>query len=193
MKSHLLACASMLVWASAASAQIVIRAPFVRVQVGGPGVYVRAPFVNLYVPESPPVYSVAPRTIVSPPSFVAPMPAPWENGRKPTPPPPRPKSELQKAMPPADDDLDAAPPVPATPERVLTLEEFAKAFQPKAGSYEVTLQNPVTRQPTTVQFTLPEGTPRRVNLSRRELEFDYGPRRYVKIQFDQDGAEVHSR
>ncbi len=38
-----------LVPASTAQAQVFVRAPFVRVQVGG-GVYVRAPFVNLYIP-----------------------------------------------------------------------------------------------------------------------------------------------
>ena len=63
--------------------------------------------------------------------------------------------------PPPDVNPDDAPPVPAQPERVMTLEQFAKAFQPKAGNYEVTLLNPVTRGATTVRFTLPEGTPRR--------------------------------
>ena len=79
------------------------------------------------------------------------------------------------------------------PEASPSLEEFAKGFQPKAGSYEVTLLNPVTRQPTLVRFTLPEGTPRRVNTSRSGIEFDYGPRRYVRIQFDRDGAEIVTR
>ena len=198
MKSNLFCSAATfvaaLVFTSDAAAQVYVRAPFVRVQVGGPGVYVRAPFVNLYVPPSPPVYFVAPRMIVAPPYFEGPMPAPLENGRQPRFPAPAPKPDAQKRMPPADPDPDPeGPPVPATPQRSLTLEEFAKAFQPKAGSYEVTLLNPVTKQPTTVQFTLPEGTPRRVHVSRREIEFDYGPRRYVKIQFGQDGAEVLSR
>jgi hypothetical protein len=76
---------------------------------------------------------------------------------------------------------------------VLTIEQFAKSFQPKEGNYEVTLVNPVTNQPTTVRFTLPEGAPRRVNVSRNEIEFSYGLRRFVRIQFDRDGAEVVTR
>ena len=40
--------------ASDAQAQVFVRAPFVRVQVG-PGVWVRAPFVNLFVPPAAPI------------------------------------------------------------------------------------------------------------------------------------------
>src|SRR6516164_4840067 len=52
---------------STASAQVFVRAPFVRVQTG-PGVWVRAPFVNLFVPP-PPAYYVypPPGTFVPPP------------------------------------------------------------------------------------------------------------------------------
>src|SRR5687767_8604651 len=47
---------AVLATAAPAAAQVYIRAPFVRVQVGGPGVHVRAPFVNLYVPSTPRVH-----------------------------------------------------------------------------------------------------------------------------------------
>ena len=43
--------AAAILTASTASAQVVVRVPFVRVETGGPaGTYVRAPFVNLFVP-----------------------------------------------------------------------------------------------------------------------------------------------
>jgi hypothetical protein len=77
--------------------------------------------------------------------------------------------------------------------RAATLEEFSRSFQPKAGSYEVVLQNPLTLQPTPVRFTLPEGTPRRVLVHRRDIEFIYGPRQFVRIEFDRDGAQVVAR
>ena len=38
-----------------------------------------------------------------------------------------------------------------------------------------------------------DGTPRRVMVRRNEIEFDYGLRRFVRIEFDQDGAQVISR
>ena len=53
--------------ASVGSAQVYIRAPFVRVAVGD-GTYVRAPFVNLYVPDGP-VYG--PRVLAVPPVIVS--------------------------------------------------------------------------------------------------------------------------
>ena len=85
------------------------------------------------------------------------------------------------------------PPPPSKASAGLTIDQFAKTFQPKAGNYEVELINPATGQPTSVRFTLPEGTPRKVHVSGREIEFDYGARRYVKIQFDSDGAVVIAR
>jgi hypothetical protein len=64
----------------------------------------------------------------------------------------------------------------------MTLDEFAAAFQPVPGIHEVTLVHPRTGQPVTVQFTLPPGVPRKVRVSRRDLEFDYG-RHEVDIRF----------
>jgi len=74
----------------------------------------------------------------------------------------------------------------------LTLEQFAGSFEPKPGNYEVTLRNPITGVPTLVRFTLPEGTPR-VLLRPREIEFDYGVGRFVRIHFDRGGATVSTR
>src|SRR5258707_8289697 len=104
---------------STSDAQVFIRAPFVRVGVGD-GVYVRAPFVNLYVPPTGPVYG--PRVIYLPPPIVVPsMPPASEPVPLPQPQPiPDPK----------------APPPPIQPAQTMTLDAFAKSFQPKAGSFE---------------------------------------------------------
>jgi hypothetical protein len=71
---------------------------------------------------------------------------------------------------------------PATPLRAMTVEEFAAGFQPVPGTHEVTLVHPRSGQPVTVQFTLPPGVPRKVRVSRRDLEFDYG-RQGVDLRF----------
>ena len=175
---------ALLVTASSAWADVYVRVPFVRVHVGD-GVYVRAPFVNLFVPSGPRVY-VAPG-VAAPPAQLSP---PAE--ALPTPPK---KVSPGQPLPPPKNNPDDAPPAPAPGglERVLTMEQFTKGFLPKAGNYEVTLLNPVSKQATTVRFTLPEGTPRRVRVSGNQIEFDYGPRQYVRIRFDRDGAEVISR
>jgi hypothetical protein len=94
--------------------------------------------------------------------------------------------------PPAIVDSNG-PPQPVRPAQVQSLDSFAKSFQAKAGSYEVTLVNPVTKQPTTVRFNLPEGTPRRVQVTRDYIEFIYALRQWVRIEFDKDGAIVTAR
>lgn len=165
--------------ATSVQAQVFVRAPFVRVQVGGPGVYVRAPFVNLWIPGGPP-----PPVFVPDPTFVPPMPAPVEAQPKPLP-----KLEIPP-LPKAD---DLAPPTPVQPAQAPTLDQFANTFKAKGGNYEVTILNPVTKAPTTVRFTLPEGTPRRVMVRGNEIEFEYGLRRFVRIEFDKDGAQVITR
>jgi hypothetical protein len=83
--------------------------------------------------------------------------------------------------------------VPAQPLQPMTLDQFAKTFQAKGGSYDVDLINPVTNQPTKVRFTLPEGAPRNVHVRPNEIEFRYGVLRFVRIEFDKDGAQVVSR
>jgi hypothetical protein len=136
-------------------AQLVIRAPFVRVQVGG-GVSVQAPYVNVSTLPRAPVNS-------------APAPAP--------------------AAPAADD----APPQPVAASPPPTLEQFANTFQPREGSYEIVLRNPVTGGPTAVQFSLPAGTPRALRVHRRDLTFEYAGGQWVRIRFDRRGARVTSR
>ncbi len=167
---------------SVSQAQVFVRAPFVRVYTGD-GVYVRAPFVNLYVPGDGPVYG--PRVIYLPPPVVvqttpAPPPVVVQPQPQPFPPPPQPEAKN-------------APPAPLQPVQAPTLEAFSKTFQAKAGSYEVTLLNPVNKQPTSVRFTLPEGTPRRVLVTRDSIEWVYSLRQRVIIDFDRDGATVVSR
>jgi hypothetical protein len=169
--------------ASVAHAQVFVRAPFVRVQVGG-GVWVRAPFVNLWVPPAPiyygpPVYVAPSTSYTAPAPRVADMPAPQT-----TEPPP---VSTQPQLP------SQSSPQPGQAVQVPSLEQFAKTFQPKGGNYEVSILSPVTNQATPVRFTLPDGTPRRVQVRRNEIEFDYGIRHFVRIEFDNDGAMVTSR
>jgi len=73
----------------------------------------------------------------------------------------------------------------------MSFDEFAKSFQPREGSYQFVLANPLTSAPATVQFSLPAGSPRTV-VSRRELTFDYGSGQWVRIHFDRRGARVTS-
>jgi hypothetical protein len=171
--------------ASTAEAQVFVRAPFVRVQVGG-GVYVRAPFVNLWIPP-PPIYVAPAPTYMAPaPVFVPPLPRVVES----PPPQKEPQSDPQPQPAPQNDNV---PPQPTKAGKALTLEQFANSFQPKAGSYEVSIINPVTNQATQVRFSLPDGTPRRIHVRRNEIEFDYGIRRFVRIEFDSEGVMVTSR
>ena len=180
-RTFILGAAVALGWLSVASpsqAQVFIRAPFVRVGVGD-GVYVRTPFVNLYVPPSGPVYG--PRVIYLPPPIVVQSP-PAESEAIPLPQaPPIPKADPN------------APPLPLQPVPVQTLESFSRSFQPKGGSFDTTVINPVTNQPTALRFSLPEGTPRRVLVSRDSIEFVYRIGQWVRIDFDRDGAKVTSR
>src|SRR5262245_5622457 len=72
------AVAGLLTSASAAQAQVFVRAPFVRVQTGGPGTYVRAPFVSIFVPSREPVYVMPP-----PNGEVLPKPRPLPDSDQP--------------------------------------------------------------------------------------------------------------
>jgi hypothetical protein len=153
--------------APVSSAQVFVRAPFVRVGVGD-GVYVRAPFVNLYVPDGP-VYG--PRVVTVPPVVVVPPPAPV-------------------VVQPAPVIVQ---PAPVVPTGAPTLDAFSRSFQPKGGTHEATILNPLTNQPTTIRFTLPEGTPRRVIVDRSSIEWVYNLRTRVMIDFDRGGAKVIAR
>jgi hypothetical protein len=193
MKRHLalvaVALVAALAMASAAEAQVFVRAPFVRVQVGG-GVFVRAPFVNLWVPPGP-AYYAGPGVYVGPPVYVAPTPRVVESFEPPQPQPLPPQQPVPQQQPVPNNDN--GPPQPARAVKVPTLEQFASSFQPKGGNYEVSIVNPVTNQPTPVRFSLPDGNPRRVHVRRNEIEFDYGIRHFVRIEFDNEGAMVTSR
>ena len=175
------------VWAAGAapaSAQVYIRAPFVRVQTG-PGVFVQAPFVTIATPPPvapvyvvpppsiyiPPTPAVAPRIEILPTPAVAPQPTPVLQGPASVPP----------------------PPAPAAVGQPLTLNQFAASFKPRAGTFDVTLINPITNQPTNVRFTLPEGRPKRVIVDSDEVEFRYGLFHFVRIEFKANGAQVVTR
>jgi hypothetical protein len=166
-------------WVSVSQAQVYVQVPFVRVYVGD-GVAVRAPFVDLYVPRHGgpvlrPTYH--PQVIVPSPTGIIQSPPP---------------APVPQPSPPVIVD-PSAPPQPVQPAQVPTIEAFAKTFQAKAGAYEVTLLNPITKQPTVVHFTLPEGTPRRVNVTRNHVKFVYSLRQWVLIDFNRNGVTVTSR
>jgi len=151
---------------SIARADVSVRVPFVQVDVGGPGVYVRAPFVRIFVPSARPVYYVP----ANQPAIIGePLPAP---------------KELRE---------EAAPKEESQPAKAMSLVDFARSFQATAGVHEATLINPITKESTVVRFTLPEGTPRRVRVGQNDIEFNYGVRRFVRIEFDNDGAQVVAR
>src|SRR5437763_3077741 len=68
-------------WVSASQAQVFVRAPFVRVYVGGDGaVGVRAPFVNFFLPPAGPingpVYGPVYRPLYGPPIVTLPSTPP---------------------------------------------------------------------------------------------------------------------
>lgn len=213
-----------IVWAVSglpAPAQTVIRAPFVRVETGGPygGTYVRAPFVRIFAPGGPPpVYYGSPPIMVPPygpamgpgvqitPPFVSPAPSLSSPPTVPAPPSPLPSTKeppLDDRPKPAPENLPPAPenlppanvlsPASSTGANVLSFDQFVKSFQPKAGSYEVAVLNPLTNQATTVRFALPPGTPERVLAGQSFLEYRYAGRQFVRIEFDRDGATVISR
>ena len=194
---RLLILAALLIGVPSAQAQVSVRAPFVRVQVGGGGVSVRAPFVGLYIPPGPPVYigqppvaqfAPAPGYVAAPPIYAAPAPPPQAI--------PKQLPPLAQAAPapqavPVQPQADFLPPVPAK-VAVPTLAEFAKNFQPRPGNYEVSLINPLTGQPTPVRFAL-HANPQNVRLGDNLIEFQFGPNQFVRIEFDRQGAFVVSR
>jgi hypothetical protein len=173
----LLALGGVVAAASPGQAQVFVRAPFVRVFVG-PGVSVRAPFVDINIPGRPFIF-------VPPPSeYIPPQPKIMPNEYIPPQPKIAPKQGTEENIPEAPKSLVENP---------LTLQAFAKSFQARHGSYQVKIVNPVTKTPTIVRFSLPEGSPRRVIVRENEIEFFYGIRHFVRIQFDEDGALVTSR
>jgi hypothetical protein len=80
-------------------------------------------------------------------------------------------------MPPAQ---PAPQPLVATTGPILP-HDFARTFQPRAGTFTVVFLHPRTNQPVTVAFTLPQGSPR-VSYVANSLLFDYGQHE-VEIRF----------
>ncbi len=153
----------LLLVAAEAQADVVVRAPFVSVNVG-PGVQVRAPFTNVALPPERVYYPVQP---VYPPQPVIHAPQPVIYPARP----------VEYIGPPAE--------VPVA-TRVLTHKEFGQVFKPAPGNYEVVLLHPDTCCPVRICFTLPCGCPR-VRIERHELEFDYG-KVEVELRFRRNGT-----
>jgi len=169
---------ALLALTASARAQLTIQVPFVTVQTGPGGVYVRAPFVTVQVPRS---------VVVAPPQSPAPPPTPM-----PAPVDPAPVQRIGDPIPvplpkPGQTDFSVPVPLPGQPAaRPMTHREFAATFRPAPGTYDVVLLHPVTNQPVQVSFTLPPGEAR-VRTWPRQLNFDYGGRRDVSIRFLADG------
>ena len=162
--------------ASTARAQVTIRVPFVSVQVGG-GVYVRAPFVRVAVPG----YYGVPASG----SYVVPTPVMPATEVLP---PPRAIGDPIPVPIPQAGQTDFSVPVPLPRStRPQTPQEFTESFKPAAGSYDVVLLHPVTNKPVQVNFTLPEGSARKVRTFPRQINFDYDGRHDVTIRFLADG------
>ncbi len=193
--------------------EVVIRAPFVTVQLGtgGPGgVIVTAPFVRVQVPPRGaavmPAPPSQPKGGSKPEMLPPPLPSKGDNGEEKIPPgmlpppvPVPPPDELgekvvaQKPPPlerlPQPTPSDGAPgqnnlPPPAT--QILSHRDFAKSFQPLPGTHRVTLLHPDTGQPVTVQFTLPPDALRKTHVAGHEIEFKY-KKQQVRIRFKHDG------
>jgi hypothetical protein len=89
----------------------------------------------------------------------------------------------------AQQQLPPPTPVPTAAHRALTHQDFAAAFQPAEGRYEVELLHPKTCCPVNVCFCLPCGCPRKVHVHKYSLTYDYGRER-VTIRFKLNG-DVH--
>jgi hypothetical protein len=143
-------------------ADVIVRVPFVAVEVGAGGVHVRAPFVYILLPSRR-------RVVIS-------QPAPVEELLPP----------LSSRVVPRD-WLSPRPEPSALAGKPLTLAEFAERFKPAPGSYEVVLIHPVSKAPVAVRFTLPNGAPKAVRALPRQLVFNYG-RDAVRLRFKADGS-----
>jgi hypothetical protein len=166
-----LALVALLGWPIASQADVIVHAPFVHVEVG-PAVVVRAPFVTIVVPRTPP----APR-VVPTPALPAPRPAP--------PAPPR----NDDGVPPVpEQDRIAAPAPPAGGVKAISPAAFVSRAKPfEAGRYEVVLEHPHTGKPVKVAFELPV-RPRSVSVTRDRIELRWGLLRGMDIEFLRDGG-----
>lgn len=82
---------------------------------------------------------------------------------------------------PAPAVVAPVPTVLLAPPPPISHYDFACAFKPLPGKYEVVFIHPVTCCPVCVCFELPCGCPK-VHVGKRYLEFDYG-RHSVTIRF----------
>lgn len=218
----LFALAGVMIISASASAQVSIRAPFTRVDIGpGPagGVRVQAPLVDVDIPPAYPFFQVQqqpriqqPRIQQQPPIVsrpVQPIPVypqqpnvPFDPQQLQTQPQqpqvqplpgnfsPAPNSQLPppKLYGPPSQQPPQPPTVivPSTSMAVaripITHYEFAKAFVPIPGRYEIDFIHPgICKKVVHVCFTLPPGQPC-VRTHKRSLEFDYGSCR-VEVRF----------
>src|SRR5262245_56076331 len=140
-----LALAGVVALTTPTQADVIVRAPFVRVSTGGAGTYVRAPFVKVAVPNAP---FLPPGGILGPQVPGAPLPG------TPLPGTPLPGS----ALPPDGQILPLPKTIPGGVEvlQPMTLSDFARCFKGGCGTYEALLINPCTCQPCLVRFCLPE-------------------------------------
>lgn len=97
----------------------------------------------------------------------------------PAPLPPQPVPDGLPVLPPPQ-------PLVVTPA-VPTMEQFAATFKPCPGTYEAFIIHPKSGEPVKVTFSLPEGTPCKVKVKRREIDFDYG-KHSVSIRFRINGS-----
>ena len=72
-------------------------------------------------------------------------------------------------------------------DQPLTLYEFARTFQPAGGFYEIVFAHPDTGRPVVAHFTLPDGTPTKFRVLRRQVHFDYGSSQ-VRLRFEPRGG-----
>jgi hypothetical protein len=157
-------------------------APGVHVQVGGIGVHVTSSPDPAPVPVPPAPNQPLPSKKVQtdPPVVSQPVPVqrPQPSPDVPLPgiqPPVGPPPALLPPPKPLPPDATPAPssPTPSAPAP-LTLQGFADSFQASPGTHEVFIIHPSTRELVKVTFTLPEGTLKRINVGKREIDFDYG-------------------
>jgi hypothetical protein len=153
----LLAAAGLAVFAASSRADFFLRVPFVTVHINR-GVYVGAGPVQVQVPPRPgDPPGALPGIVVSDPVPAVPV-----------------------------DPLPPPTPLPPAVVKPMTVAQFAEAFQPKPGKYEVVLVHPKSGCPVKVCFELPPGCPRKVRWTKHVLEFDYG-RDSVRIRFYHNG------
>jgi hypothetical protein len=131
-------------------------------------VFVRVPFVRVAVDQPPPLERRG----------VFPLIDVWSG------PPP---VVAVPVVPAPEPPVFAVPGVPAPEPAVpapapLSHHEFARTFQPAAGSYDLTLTHSRTFAPVRVSFTLPPGTPR-VRALPHALVFEYPNRQEVEVRF----------